>query len=311
MSLEKKYTSTRSKLVNFFKNNPQRMKEVSKGVFRPVSVQIAPTDKCNLSCVFCSVKNRDMKELDRETAFQAVLDFVSLGAKTVEITGGGDPTLWPYLEELIVYSKHLGLKVGLITNGIRLKEAVKPEVLKLLSWVRVSLNGLDYGKVIDLPKIPDGVTLGFSYVWNELSSPSVLSVLRDYKIKYNASYVRVVPDCRSVKFIDDYNKNVVCLLNGLDGFFFQSKDYVAPVRCWMGWLKPFVNSDGFVYHCSANPLIDLKFNRKFRICNVKDVVSKWQVPKCFSTKFCGECFFKSQNDLIEDLMVEGVHNEFI
>ena len=304
--LEKEFTSTSTKLLH----NLDRLKEIQDGNLRPISIQLAPTDMCNLDCVFCSVKKRPMKELTKEECFKAVRDFVDLGAKTIEITGGGDPTMCYYINELILYCKDLGLKVGLITNGVLLNKKVRFEVLKCLTWLRVSLNCLDYVKDIEL-KVPDGVTLGFSYVWNEKSNLAVLEKIKRYKEKYKARYVRVVPDCRRVKFIKEYRKKIRPLIRDFPDFFFQEKDYTPPKRCWMGYLKPFVNSDGYVYHCSANPLINLKFNEKFRMGHISEIKNIWKNPKPFCTKYCGECFFKEHNELLEMVMLEVDHRDFI
>jgi MoaA/NifB/PqqE/SkfB family radical SAM enzyme len=306
---ERKFTSTKTKLLH----NLDRLVEVQSGIYRPVSIQLAPTDKCNLNCIFCSVKNRDMDELTYKEATAAVSDLVRLGAKTVEITGGGDPTLYGPINELLDFCLSLNLRVGLITNGILLNKKIEYQILERLTWIRVSLNGLDCMDDIYL-NIPNNVVLGFSYVWNELSSKDKLEKVKSYKEKHNAAYARIVPDCRNVKFIEDYREKIMPLINdieGMNGIFFQEKEYVPPSRCWMGYLKPFINSDGYVYHCSANPLINLKFNPKFRMGHISEINKIWSDVKPFDSKHCGECFFKEHNELIEELITKVEHKDFI
>lgn len=308
--LEKKYTSTTTKLLH----NLDRLKEIKEGKFRPISIQIAPTDLCNLNCVFCSVKNRPMKELKKEEVCKVLHDFKELGAKSVEFTGGGDPTMYEHINEVIVFAKYLGYRVGLITNGVLLDEKLRSFALGQLDWVRVSLNGLDQGyDYLNLPKLHDSVVLGFSYVWNENSNRVVLDKIKKLKEKYGARYVRIVPDCREVELINDYKRKIEPLVWEYSDFFFQQKEYVPPESCRIGWLKPFVNSDGWVYHCSANPLIDLKFNSKFRMCGIDRVKSVWseRAGKPFSTSNCGECFFREHNELIENVMLGVEHGDFI
>jgi organic radical activating enzyme len=216
---ERKFTSTKTKLLH----NLDRLVEVQSGIYRPVSIQLAPTDKCNLNCIFCSVKNRDMDELTYKEATAAVSDLVRLGAKTVEITGGGDPTLYGPINELLDFCLSLNLRVGLITNGILLNKKIEYQILERLTWIRVSLNGLDCMDDIYL-NIPNNVVLGFSYVWNELSSKDKLEKVKSYKEKHNAAYARIVPDCRNVKFIEDYREKIMPLINdieGMNGIFFQ------------------------------------------------------------------------------------------
>lgn len=304
--LEKKFTSTTTKLLH----NLDRLKEVQKGKWRPISIQIAPTDKCNLDCVFCSVKKRPMKELTKRQSFKIVDDFMELGAKTIEITGGGDPTMCNYINELIQYCKKKGLKVGLISNGVILNRKVSQESLRCLTWLRISLNSLDYIKDLNL-KVPKNVTLGFSYVWNEKSNMKVLEKMRNYKKKYGAAYVRIVPDCRNVKYIREYRQKIRPTIEKFPGFFFQEKEYTPPHRCWMGYIKPFVNSDGYVYHCSANPLIKLKFNEKFILGHISEIKNIWKNPKPFTTEHCSECFFREHNELLEEVLREVDHGDFV
>lgn len=310
---EKLYTSNSGKLLNtLVKLN--RTAEVYEGKLRPIEIQIALTNKCSLDCVFCSVKKRDKTiELDYDMACQALLDFTELGAKSVVITGGGDPTLHPKIEDFIIYCNYLGLKVGLITNGVKLKEKIKGEVLAHLTWVRVSLNSLDYLDNISIPELPNNVTLGFSYVWNEFTNRETLFKIRNYALTHKVKYVRIVPDCRNVKLIKKYSRMIQEYVKKDDLFFFQTKETVPPDRCFIGYLKPFVNVDGWVYHCSANPLIDLKFNESFRMCRVDDINGFWgRKAKSFKTKKCGECFYKEHHDsVIEPLMMRGEHSEFI
>lgn len=305
---EKLYTSTTSKLLH----NLDRLEEFKQGIFRPISIQLAPTDKCNLNCIFCSVKDRPMKELSLDECINTLTTFKKLGAKTVEITGGGDSTMYPHINQLINIAYDLGYKIGVITNGVLLNKKVTYDNIKKLTWVRVSLNCLDYIENIILD-IPDNVTLGFSYVWNDFSNMKILDKIKDYSNKYDADYVRIVPDCLDVKKIEKFKKDIANTINMYPGFFFQQKEYTVPSRCRMGYIKPFVNSDGYIYHCSANPLINRQFNDKFRICHINDIEESWKNPVPFDTSNCqkGKCFFKEHNELIEEVILDIKHKEFI
>ena len=123
-----------------------------------------------------------------------------------------------------------------------------------------------------------------------------------------------MPNCLSIDDIDAATEAIKPFLNKYPGFFFQQKKYTVPNRCWMGLLKPFVNTDGFVYHCSANPLIDRKFNPNFRMCAIEDITRHWlSPPKAFATNLCqeGKCFFNEHNDLIEQVILPCEHFKFI
>ena len=304
---EQTYTSTNNKLLH----NLDRLTEIQNGLFRPISIQLAPTDKCNLNCVMCSVKNREMKELNLEDCIHTLQTFKKMGAKTVEITGGGDPTMYTGINTLIGVADSLEYEVGLITNGVALSN-IHWYILDKLTWIRISLNSLDYVKDIELD-IPEHATLGFSYVWTEHSSPEKLEKIQQYVEKYNAQYVRVVPDCLDVAMIKKYQNEVQGLVDKYPKFFFQQKEYSLPHTCKIGYLKPFVNSDGYVYHCSANALIDRKFGESFRICHISEIEEAWKQIKAMDISHCqeGKCFFKEHNDLIAQVESEVPHANFI
>ena len=170
---EKAYTSTGAKLLRNF-DRLRIAKEEHK--WYPITLQLAPTDACNLDCTFCSVKNRRGDVLKLDDIKNAIDDFVFLKLKCVEVTGGGDPTLYPEINELLDYLFQNNLKVGLITNGLELKR-ISQNFLNKLSWLRVSLSVLDTENLkskkytigdIDLSNID--VPLGLSYGWNQTSN---------------------------------------------------------------------------------------------------------------------------------------------
>ena len=113
------FTSTGGKYLH----HPEMIDGLKNGNPRPVSLQVSPTNRCNIRCQFCSVDERTLSlEWDVEDLKQAIFKFVTLGIKTVEFSGGGDPTLFKHLPELVSFCKKFGLKLGMITNGILLKD---------------------------------------------------------------------------------------------------------------------------------------------------------------------------------------------
>ena len=84
---------------------------------------MSPANPCNLTCSFCCFANRAMKEMLTVEQMKSAIDqFVALGATGMEFTGGGEPTLHPKLDEVIEYAYNKGLKIGICTNGSRLKK---------------------------------------------------------------------------------------------------------------------------------------------------------------------------------------------
>ena len=306
-SAQSHYTSSTAKLLHHLDCLQLIQK---KGIARPIMLELAPTNHCDLECCFCSVANRDRsEELSLFQILEAVDLFKSLGLQSVELTGGGDPLCHPEITAVIDALFKRGLKIGLITNGIRLSTLSRKDIGKL-EWVRVSLNTLDYRKEV---KIPEGIsTLGFSYVWNIRSTVERLHQISDYAEKYDAQYVRVVPDCLSSVRIDKARKEIAPLMDRFPRFFFTMKGYDKPCECWLGYLRPFLNADGYVYRCSAHPLIERKFAPRFRICHYSEILEYWgKTLKPFATDKCGLCFFKEQNELLSLVINPVEHTNFV
>jgi len=306
--LEETYTATDSKLLK----HPDRLAEIKLGVWKPITLELAPTNKCNLDCVFCSVKNRDKtQKLQYNELIPVLEDFKFLGLKSIELTGGGDPTLYPKINQLIEWiSTNTTWSIGLITNGIALSN-IRNKNLDKLEWLRVSLNSLDYVNSVQIPQIKG--TLGFSYVWNDYTDPkTALATLAAYKEKYNADYVRIVPDCLSTTSQEFFKQKIAPKITQ-DGFFAQSKPYSIPEKCWWGYLKPFLNADGFIYRCSACALLERKFPIRFRMGHMSEIKDIWTNVAPFNTSGCeeGKCFFASQNQLIQTVLEESQHDSFI
>lgn len=310
MNLEQKFTSTIVKLLH----QSDRFKEWESGILRPISLQLSPTDRCNLDCDFCSVKNRDGDELDFFEMYFAIIELKPRGLKTVELTGGGDPTMYEDIEALICLIHGQELEIGFITNGIRLSE-ISRYCLDMLTWIRISMNCLDYVNDIDIPPIAETTTLGLSYVVNDRMTEATVTKILNKMDEVNVKYLRLVPNCLS----EDTIKASEAMVTEFGLFdnpkvFYQAKSRQVPHHCRIGYLKPYLNADGYFYHCSANPLIDRKFHPDFRMGRIDEIDKIWSAPyRAFDTKDCqeGKCFFKEHNDFL-DLFGQPIkHGNFI
>lgn len=86
---------------------------------------ISLTNKCNKSCDYCVVKQwRNNPAYPDKITAEDVIAFLAKEARAgdiVELTGG-EPTLFPNLNNLLDFCKELRLKVIMRTNGLNLGE---------------------------------------------------------------------------------------------------------------------------------------------------------------------------------------------
>lgn len=123
----------------------------------PLYIRIKPTNICNHNCYYCHYKNpyltldeygpRDM--IPREKMMEIISDMKMMGVKAVTFSGGGEPLIYPYIEEAMERILDAGIDLSIITNGSML-EGKKAELLARAKWVRISIDSMDaanYAKI--------------------------------------------------------------------------------------------------------------------------------------------------------------------
>jgi len=107
----------------------------------PALVEISPTNSCNASCDWCfyvhsSYKQHHSQEhLPLEVLKRTLSELRSIGCKAVSWSGGGDPSVYPWINDAISHAHELGLKQGMFTNAY--KPISHPE---FLDWIRVTVT---------------------------------------------------------------------------------------------------------------------------------------------------------------------------
>lgn len=111
---------------------------------RILNPSIDLSNLCNLNCPYCYVekvgstgKKKNENELTLPDYLLIIDKLAEAGAKTVNIIGGGEPTVDPNFREIAQYIKSLGIKVLVATNGIEI--ANSDSLLKFLSDIEASI----------------------------------------------------------------------------------------------------------------------------------------------------------------------------
>lgn len=348
---------------------------------RPVVSHIMLTDRCQHTCAFCSVQTREGNTLSKQVINDYLDKLVPLGLKAVILSGGGNPILYKTPDcdfngiVDLIHSK--GLEIGLITNGMPLSDykgyyewhdgqkqdfaaitkypstgphdtirrswkTVRPDTLDKLTWVRISMSGLDHkeGQVFvpDIDKTK--TTLGFSYVYHDIyevpeepnhgkvstlddlkqfggSAKSVrlaedrfetiTGQIREIVQKHQPEYVRLLPNCLEPPKIKARCDRLQDMANAIDPtrVFVQFKPPEAPAACYLGYLHPVLNSDGYVYPCDScvlNKSANHKFAEPWRICRWDEVDRVYSDPVRSLIKdpktLCPGCVFTKSNKLL-------------
>jgi len=153
----------------------------------PVNVEISLTGLCNAKCDWCFYTDEKTRDSLRYLSVDKLLHELSdLEVKAVTWTGGGEPTMHKDFKDIAELTKYLGLKQGLITNGLK-KVDYDPT---LFEWIRVSKTNKDIDEA-NLYKLRECKTLGLAINY-EGDYEEVNSVLNIGK-RVGVDYVQVRP----------------------------------------------------------------------------------------------------------------------
>jgi len=115
----------------------------------PHRVLIALTSNCPLRCVMCCLWGKEgLAKKEKPNFFNQNLNF-NLAKKLIKdlaiyktniIFTGGEPLIYPYLEEILNYTHNFNLRIFLASGGMNLKE--KAEIIKsYVTHLQLSIDG--------------------------------------------------------------------------------------------------------------------------------------------------------------------------
>ncbi len=181
MSLRDEFTSTGGKLAF----HHEAMKSLKSGKGQVITCHVMCTDICSHSCAFCSVGQRVGDVLPFSTVTGFIEKLIPRGLRSVILSGGGNPILFRCKEtgknfnDVVNWIHGKGLEIGLITDGMPMKvypcgreswKLVSPETLDKLTWIRISMAGMDHDeREVYVPDIDrTKTTIGMSYVAHDI-----------------------------------------------------------------------------------------------------------------------------------------------
>lgn len=155
----------------------------------PINVNIALTEQCSLQCPFCFHEYGHGANLDFSLLKSYLDQLAQMGACCVQYSGG-DPLLYPYLEEAIEHAHKLGLYTRLSTSGSTLTFAYAKRLKKAgLDCCHLSLNGstqeihsktrdgfmetMDAMRIVSEVKVPCAI----NWVANHANVPDLIHVI--------------------------------------------------------------------------------------------------------------------------------------
>jgi len=110
----------------------------------PITMDVAWTRQCNAACIFCAATTQASDgggRITQKIAYEFLEDAAEIGVKGISLISDGESTVVPWYEESIEYAAKLGIKIGIGTNGVRLKRKTLERILPHVSYLRFNFSG--------------------------------------------------------------------------------------------------------------------------------------------------------------------------
>ena len=225
------------------------------------------------------------------------------------------------INEIITLFSVAGIKMGLVTNGLLLGR-LRTDVLNKITWCRVSCcdeRPFDQRAVDILHSAVErapNVDWAFSYVVGESYAPANLASYLRFANEHTFTHVRVVSDLCDLDHVAsmDFIKSGVAGTDDRLAIYQGRKHYDPGSRqCWISQLKPMIGADGKVYPCCGVQYahIEQDFDMPETMCTGSAFKLKEALSKPFDGAQCYRCYYKNYNDILEQMITDIEHLEFV
>jgi len=294
-------------------------KEKPKNEFRPIG---KPSERSRLNLLMAQSLPQMMKEAE---------------IPAIELTGGGEPTLWPAFDNLIENLVKSDIEIGLVTNGSNISDHRASILAEHCTWIRFSMDASnkvlhkemhrtpnnDFDRRIDsIQKIiqlkHDKLVLGISFVITPVNVSDIEESCKFYKnlgvdhIRFTWMYDKtgtagltekeiVLVKDMLLEFKKKYEDESFGILYEDDRIDLYSKSNNDFTKCYMQRFVWAIAADSKVYPCCI-----MKYNEKFAIGDIqkqtlKEIVhDKHSVEKMNNLNpiSCFPCWLRNKNKII-------------
>ncbi len=358
----------------------EKIKDLQQNkMIAPTEIQVDLEAYCNDNCSFCSFRKEDAynnsmlnlieanpgekyhenKPIGKPSAESRIPDYfaeelpkqmVEAGIPAIEITGGGEPTLWPRLNDLIENLGKAKRDIGLVTNGSGITDKRIELINQYVTWIRFSMDAatpvthkiihrtpnLDFERRLQkLEKICNtkrpGLIIGISFIVTpsninevDLASKLFSEIKGIDHLRFSWMYDKQGTAGLTLEQIDDV-KNLISKMqskyNREDFKIFNEKNridnYSKPNDFGTCYFQKFVWSLGA--DCKIYPCCIMKYHPEHAYADlrkktlkqiIEDVNTKQQMDG-LDPKNCFPCWLRTRNASITSAVEKPMHENFI
>jgi len=336
------------------------VKLLKKGeMFAPKDIQVDLEAYCPHSCEFCSYRNVNWQDhgmefeepskrvaettgMPKDLAMRIPKEMYEAGIPSIELTGGGEPMVYPYIREFLEELAKYPIELAIVTNGASLNTQTQ-SLLKNLRWMRFSVDAATPETHNLVHRVPESVypivlkhieevvarqfedcKIGISFVitknnFHEIEQAAVLyKSLGVDSVRYTFIYD---PEGRGAMNSDEIAESEQAL-NRARGMQDESFKVFGTMRrlefysqpntdfdfCGYQFFTWAIGYDGVVYPCCI-----MKYHKGFglgdlRTHSLNEIVYSEERKKFiqgFDVHDCKACWLRDKNQFIEYLLAEN------
>jgi len=351
-----------------------RLKELQANrPIAPTMIQVDLEAYCNDNCSFCSYRKEDaynnpmlllidakpgkeyhdnapigkptsQSSWPKEMAEKLPIQMVEAGIPAIEITGGGESTLWPYLDELLTNLHKWDRDVALVTNGSNLSDKRIDLICKCCLWVRISMDGsnavvhkkihrtanYDFERRIgNIKKLvhykPPQLVLGISFIINQDNYEDIEASARYYatigvdNIRFSWMYDSTGTSglsehqIKSGKLLlDTLQKELKIIHYDSDRVDLYTRPNTDFDTCHFQRFVWAIGADMKIYPCCI-----MKYHPDYAFGSLKEHTLKQLIDKMDNSmtnlvpKQCMPCWLRNKNKAIDNAIKEPMHLNFV
>jgi len=328
-------------------------------LFPPKDIQVDLEAYCPHSCEFCSYRNvnwqshgmdfaEPAKRVPEETGFPKELamrlpaEMCEAGIPSIELTGGGEPLVYPYIREFLDELGKYPIELAIVTNGASLNEQIQSR-LKNLKWIRFSADAITKETHSKVHRVPESVfsivtkhikeivdrkfkdcKVGVSFVITKQNYHEIEPAAHFYRelgvdnIRFTFTYDpegegQLTPEetrtaeraINQARGVEDDTFKVFGTMRRLEFYSQPNTDFHFCGYQYFTWA---IGYDGLVYPCCI-----MKYHKGFalgdlRKYTLKEIVyseDRQKYVETFNVKKCKSCWLRDKNQFIEYLLAES------
>lgn len=177
----------------------------------PLTAVVYPSYVCNHACPGCSYGELNRKEnvfFDPNSFDKLLKSLHRLEVKSIELSGGGEPTLHPKFGELVKQSANEGFELGLLTNGSLLSGEIADLIAEHFTYIRVNIDASDEQIYNQMHSPPE--TFGFQILLKNLEEVISKRNQRNPKLTVGAKALVCQSNMNYIEDIINLSRDVGC-----------------------------------------------------------------------------------------------------